>query len=404
MQHVMNNFGMKIGRQFMADALSIPVPFNDGISRHARVFVGDKLATIAYQGKSAAWVTTNQSALIANWHAQPALLKLEQEWFPLSVGCVADNQTYLASPQHGYIDYARDELDQLQDEQSKRWAGRALSVAEPWFSMLGLDKAVSVNAWGVSTHLYPKWSLDKVSLLTDTLVDGFDDRPLWIRTLNEVSDGKLMTNLLANGWQLWPSRQVYIFDPKDAANWANRRNNQIDQKLLRTTPLQLVLPAEFSVKDAAVMAHLYAQLYLDKHSRWNAEYNEAYFVQAIAHHWLDFYGFRNEVGQLIAFIGVFADGRTMTTPMLGYDTMLPQSMGLYRLLMGKVMALALERNVYLNLGAGSANFKKMRGGKPVLEWHAFHGRHLPFWQRQAMRLTGWLMGKTVPSFLAKQGV
>ncbi len=395
---------MKIGRQFMVDALSIPVPFDDGISRHARVFSGERLDTLAYQGKAAVWARLNQNAFIENWHSEAALLKLEQAWLPLGVGHRVENQTYLSSPQHGYIDYARDELDQLQDEKTKRWAERALSVAEPWFSLLGLDRALSVNAWAVSTHLYPQWSLDKVSLLTDTLVTTFDDRPLWMRTLNEVSDGKLMSNLIENGWQLWPSRQVYLFDPKNASNWANRRNNQIDQKLLRTTPLQLVLPHEFSLDDAPAMAQLYAMLYLDKHSRWNAHYNAAYFVQAIQQQWLDFYGFRDESGRLIAFIGVFADKRTMTTPMLGYDTNLPQNMGLYRLLMGKVMALALERNLYLNLGAGSASFKKMRGGQPILEWHAFYGRHLPTWQFSAMRLTGWLMGKTVPSFLVKQGV
>ena len=388
----------------MADVLSIPVPFDDGISRYARVFVGDGLAKLSYHGKASSWTQACQGALIDNWHAKPALLKLEQEWVPLSVGCVADQQTYLASPQHGYIDYAREELDQLQDEKSRRWAAKALAVAEPWFAMMALDESISINAWGVSTHLYPHWSLDKVSLITDTLVNSFSDRPLWMRTLNEVGDAKLMAHLLANGWQLWPSRQVYVFDPKDAADWANKRNNQIDQKLLRTTPLQMVLPDDFVSEDALDMARLYAMLYLDKHSRWNAGYNESYFKLAIANRWLDFYGFRDGSGQLVAFIGVFADGRTMTTPMLGYDTALPQTLGLYRLLMGKVMALALESHLFLNLGAGSANFKKMRGGKAVLEWHAFYGRHLSLWQSQTMRLTAWLLGKTVPSFLAKQGV
>lgn len=388
----------------MADALSIPVPFDDVISRHARVFTGESLASLAYHGKTATWAKSDQAGLIDNWHADSGLLKLEVEWLPLSIGRDVEQQTYLASPQHGYIDYARDELDQVQDVTSKRWAGHALSVAKPWLSMLDLDRSVSVNAWGVSTHLYPTWSLDKVSLLTDTLARAFDDRPLWLRTLNEVSDATLMLNLLANGWQLWPSRQVYVFDPKDAVYWANRRNNQIDQKLLRTTKLHMVLPQSFTAEDAPAMTALYAMLYLNKHSRWNAAYNDAYFVQAMQHHWLEFYGFRDEQGRLVAFIGIFADGRTMTTPMLGYDTDLPQNLGLYRLLMTKVMTLAFERNLLLNLGAGSANFKKMRGGQPVMEWHAFYGRHLPIWQSGAMRLTSWLMGKTVPSFLAKQGV
>jgi len=342
---------MKIGRQFMADVLSIPVPFDDGISRYARVFSEDELGNLSFQDKTSSWMKVCQSSLMHNWHAQPALLKLEQEWLPLSIGRAVSQQTYLASPQHGYIEYAREEFDSLEDGKSRRWAAKALSVAEPWFEMMALDESVSINAWGVSTHLYPKLSLDKVSLMTDTLEKYFPTRPLWMRTLNEVSNASLMSHLVANGWQLWPSRQVYVFDPKDAADWANKRNNQIDQKLLRTTPLQLVLPEAFTMEDAADMAKLYELLYLDKHSRWNAGYNAAYFMQAIEHRWLDFYGFRDASGRLVAFIGVFADRRTMTTPMLGYDTTLPQTMGLYRLLMGKVMALALERHLVLNLGA-----------------------------------------------------
>lgn len=389
----------------MADVLSIHVPFNDGMSRHSRVFSGDALQDAPYHGVSVDWVKVlSATSLIDNWYAQTALLKLEDSLLPLALGRVSDGQTYIASPHHGYIDYAKDELDQIDQPHLRWWVNLALSIADPWFEGLGLDRAVSVNAWGVSTHLYPQWTIDRLSLLTDTLVSNFPDRPLWMRTLNTVSDGVLMSRLVTHGWQLWPSRQVYVFDPKHAADWANRRNNQIDQKLLRSTNLTLVEPKDFTRLDSHEMAKLYTQLYLEKHSQWNAHYNATYFAQAIDRGWLSFYGFRDETGRLVAFIGVFENEITMTTPMLGYDTCLPQNMALYRLLMAKVLALSLEQHKVLNLGAGSAQFKKMRGGQPVIEWHAFYSRHLPFWQHGAMRLTGWLLGKSVPSFLIKQGL
>jgi hypothetical protein len=90
--------------------------------------------------------------------------------------------------------------------------------------------------------------------------------------------------------------------------------------------------------------------------------------------------------------------------MLGYEQSLPLQLGLYRLLMALVMKTAFERDLILNLGAGSAKFKKMRGGQPVMEWHAFYTKHLPILPRLGMAMTGWVMRKTVPSFLIKQGL
>lgn len=389
----------------MADVLSIHVPFNDAMSRHARVFSDESLQHAPYRGRAVEWVKVLSSvSLIDNWHAAMALLKLEDHLLPLALGQVGKGQTYIASPHHGYIDYARDELDQIDQSHVRWWINLALSIADPWFKHLRLDRAVSINAWGVSTYLYPQWTINRLSLLTEALVTHFPDRPLWMRTLNPISDGVLMSRLIAQGWQLWPSRQVYIFDPKHAADWANRRNNQIDQKLLRSTSLTLVEPDDFTQFDSQAMETLYTQLYVEKHSQWNAHYNAAYFAQAIGRKWLSFYGFRDSSDRLVAFIGVFEDDKTMTTPMLGYDTSLPQNLALYRLLMAKVLSLSLEKHKVLNLGAGSARFKKMRGGQPVIEWHAFYSCHLPFWQRNAMRLTGWLLGKSVPSFLIKQGL
>jgi len=388
----------------MADALSIPIPFDDSISRHVTVYHAADLARLPQHQAASKWLQAQTHGVMDNWYAEPAMLKLGHQWHPLAVGSAHAAQTYVASPFSGYIDYAKDELSTIEDVSARKWAARSLAVATPWFKGLALDRAVSVNAWGVSTHLYPRWSLDQVALITEGLSQAFVDRPLWMRTLNEASDLSLLSHLVEQGWQLWPSRQVYVFDPKDASAWANKRNNQIDQKLLRQTTLQSMMPADFTLADAPLMAQLYTQLYIDKHSRWNVHYNATYFAQAIEQGWLSFYGFRDAQGQLVAFIGVFEDDRTMTTPMLGYDTSLPQQMALYRLLMGRVMQVALEADKLLNLGAGSANFKRMRGGQPMMEWHAFYHRHLPWHRFIPMQLTGWLLGKTVPDFLAKQAV
>lgn len=351
------------------------------------------------------WVDRmQQGGLISNWFADMRSISIDGHLLPLAVGCAATDQTYLASPQHGYIDYARDECDQIGDVSAQRWAKLCLSFVEPWFRALRLDESVSINAWGVSTHLYAHWSSDQLANLTRRVLTDFPSRPLWLRTLHEGYDLSLMQSLTQQGWQFWPSRVVYGFDWQTATIWMKQRNNQIDQKLLTKTSLTALFPTDFTSSRAEMMAKLYRQLYVDKHSRWNAHYTPAYFEQAIEHQWLSFYGFADEQGQLIAFIGVFEQGGVMTTPMLGYDTALPASLGLYRLLMARVLKICVQQQKYLNLGAGSAHFKRIRGGVACMEWHGFYVGHLPLWRRCAMTLTGKIMSRYVPSFLAKQAV
>lgn len=343
--------------------------------------------------------------MMSNWHAAASLLRLpDGQLLPLAVGRRCDGQSYVCSPQAGYIDYARDEVSVLADARVQRWSRLALSCAAPWLSALSLDEAVSVNAWGVSTHLYPEWTGEQVDWLTRRLRRDFPDRPLWLRTLNARSNAGLMAQLRQCGWQLWPSRQVYVFDGKQAGIWMARRNNQLDQKLLDSTPLRWVTHDDLSAADAPRLAELYAQLYLHKHSRWNLAYQPAYFARALEHRWLTLGGFRDEQDQLVAFIGIFARDGVLTTPVLGYDTTLPKQMGLYRLVMAQVLRQTATSGALLNLGAGAADFKRLRGGEAEMEWHGFYAGHLPWWRRQSMVLTGRVMADVVPRFLQQQAV
>ncbi len=352
------------------------------------------------------WISAmQQQALINNWHADvQALVMKDASSLPVAIGCVQAGQTYLASPQHGFIDYARDELDVLTDARTRRWARAGLSVVEPWLRALRLDESVSVNAWGVSTHMYPRWTEADCADLVAQLSQQYPTRPLWLRTLHEVYDADLLQQLTQQGWQLWPSRVVYGFDWQTADQWMKQRNNQIDQKLLQKKTLTPLFPEDFNDSHAQAMAQLYQQLYVDKHSRWNAHYTPAYFALAIEHRWLSFYGFADAQGQLIAFIGVFEHEQVMTTPMLGYDLSLPQSLGLYRLLMARVLQVGVQAHKCVNLGAGSANFKRLRGGVPSIEWHGFYVAHLPRPRQWAMQVTGKLMRRFLPQFLLNQAV
>ena len=80
----------------------------------------------------------------------------------------------------------------------------------------------------------------------------------------------------------------------------------------------------------------------------------------------------------------------MTAPVVGYNTTLPQSLGLYRLLMATVFEEAMRTNLVVNLSAGAAQFKRQRGGRAEIEYSAVLVRHLHFNTRVALAGLRWL--------------
>ena len=71
-----------------------------------------------------------------------------------------------------------------------------------------------------------------------------------------------------------------------------------------------------------------------------------------------------------------------------YNTSLPQRLGLYRLLMATVYERAARLRQRINLSAGAARFKRLRGGIGTMEYSAVYVRHLPKNRRRAVAVLG----------------
>lgn len=305
--------------------------------------------------------------------------------FPVTINETGGENAWVCSPLTTYSRYALEETRRVAPRGLAWPLTAVIGAADRWLLTADLDRAVSVNNWLLSTNLYPSADGIDFRAARDALTARWPGHAIWFRSLNFAQHAQWLHALAAVGFELIPTRQVYLF--RDVERCSNTHQNlKRDLKLLRGTPLQQVDGSTFSIDDFAASEALYGQLYLEKYSRFNPRYTAA-FLQA----WhraglLELTGFRDETGQLRAVAGIFSQGPLLTAPIVGYDTAWPQSAGLYRLLMAQVLSVTRARAGTLNLSAGAAHFKRLRGGEPAIEYSAVLCDHLPRPTRRALGL------------------
>jgi hypothetical protein len=221
-----------------------------------------------------------------------------------------------------------------------------------------------------------------------------------LRSLNARYTPEWLAALQEMGCELVPSRQVYLYDRIDTAH----ANMQRDLRLLDRTPLLQSPAREWSDEDFARAEALYRQLYLDKYSRFNPAYGACWLQAWSRCGLLDLSGYREADGKLVAVIGMFGLEDALTAPIVGYDTTLPRRLGLYRLLMATVYRAAEQQARRLNLSAGAAHFKRLRGGVGTIEYCAVWVRHLRGRRRRTVKWLGCITRRVGEPLLRRYGL
>jgi hypothetical protein len=306
------------------------------------------------------------------------------DWrLPATVNDGQEDNAWVCSPLTTYCDYACEELVRNVHpllaaplELLCRAYGRVLRRA-------AIDRTVALNNWLLSTNIYPALDRPRLDDLVRQARRRWPGHALWFRSLNGALNRDWIAALAALGFQLVPSRQVYLFDDL-GAKVERHPNLKRDLRLLGKTPLARTDGSDFTPSDYCRIEALYAKLYLDKYSRLNPAYTARFMQDWHAAGLLRFQGFRDAGGRLLAVVGTFGQAGVLTAPIVGYDTALPQSLGLYRLLMACVFEQAQAGGDTLNLSAGAAHFKRLRGGTPAIEYSAVLVSHMPPATRRAV--------------------
>ncbi|MBB3109690.1 hypothetical protein FHS18_001753 [Paenibacillus phyllosphaerae] len=315
---------------------------------------------------------------IRNVRTKLNVLQIDDLVLPLTVNAGEYDNAYVCSPYTHYIRYAKQELALLNRPLTEKALAAVLDVLGWGMTKSQINRAVHVNNWLLSTNLFPSISEEQAVAVLQQVRSAYPDHAIVFRSLCPTLHAPILSALRAEGCKLVPSRQIYMYrsDKKAVGNAKSRWLLKRDLQLVQRNGYEFVSAAELTEEDIPRIAQLYAMLYLDKYSYDNPQFDESFIRMAKQTGALTLYGLRKD-GRLDAVMGYFCRNGVMTTPLFGYDTSLPQSTGLYRMLSACLLRQAHENGQLLHESAGAAQFKRNRGAVADMEYSAVYDKHLP---------------------------
>lgn len=340
------------------------------------------------------------SAYIRNANTRLMALSVDGMILPVTVGDgeYGDN-TFVCSPYTHYVRYAKQELDRLPSRPLRAGLSVLLNGIGAGLRAARYDSCVMVNNWLLSTNLYPeRFAASHMRDVVRELKMQFPRHAIMLRSLTSSLHAPLLEACRQEGACLVPSRQVYLLRPADP-EWQNAKARWLlkrDYALIERHGYAIEGPEHIQESDVPRIEELYGKLYLEKYSRFNPDFSADFIRLALRGGILQLHGLRKD-GRLDAVLGFFCRDGVMTTPLFGYDTALPQQLGLYRMLSAALLELARENGYLLHESSGAAQFKRNRGARADIEYSAVFCDHLPPGTKLAWRsLAGLLTRVGIP--------
>jgi hypothetical protein len=302
------------------------------------------------------WCASNVRAT-AQW------LEVRGARWRIAVTQPVSHNSYVVSATGQYLYYAREEIRRLPSSLSRSTARAALLPMAP--ILRRIDPVVMLDALPLSTVLHQTRSREQWEHALQATRNAYPGVPILVRSLDHVVSRDTLALLTDVGCCKLPSRLVFHQDPRRNDFW-RVRNVRNDVALAHHQPLQA---RTLVVDDSARIAELYWQLYGEKHSQLNPQYSPEWLAHGIRAGVLRGEGLMHD-GRLVAAYLSYSVESVMTNPVFGYDTALPQQLGLYRRLSLLTMQAAKRDNVRLHASSGAPGFKASRGGVATMEYHA----------------------------------
>ncbi|MTJ15068.1 GNAT family N-acetyltransferase [Anabaena sp. UHCC 0187] len=342
------------------------------------------------------------SQFINNVNSQLLAITIDDLVLPITVNHKELENSYVCSPYSHYITYSKEELYILKNPLLEKVLKILLNLMGIVLNFGKINQVVIVNNWLFSTNLYPDLSKNQIADITSYLKERFPTHTIIFRSINTFINDDLFKAFQYNNYQMIASRQIYLFNPKDTSAMRTKMRWRLKQdfNLIEKQGYEVINGDQICVTEVKRLVELYNALYLEKYSYNNPQFNENFLALALKNKTLQIQALR-KAGKIDGVIGFYEINGVMTTPLLGYDTSLPQAVGLYRMLSAQLTIEATKRGIILHQSSGAASFKRLRGFIDNIEYSAVFDQHLSFSRQLVWRLLGLLVNKIAVPLIKK---
>ncbi|SHE80766.1 Acetyltransferase (GNAT) domain-containing protein [Seinonella peptonophila] len=350
------------------------------------------------------FVLGDVSSFISNINTEIQVIELENHLLPVTINQREYQNAYSCSPITQYITCAKEELWELRDPYLEKTLSTLLSTLRYLLKLGQLNRVVIVNNWLLSTNLYPPISQEQINWITSYLIKQFPKHAILFRSITAYHPIGLHASLLQAGYQAVPSRQVYYYAPSQWNHLKSRQRNLLRRELRFYTQSAYQWRKDqkkWTEKELHRIIDLYQQLYIEKYSPNHPRLTTQWLQHAIQSGWLHV-GVLEKAGQIDAAYGYFMQNKMMTTPLLGYQTSIPQKEGLYRILSRLLVKEASANSLLQHQSSGAAAFKRDRGAFAKIEYTMAYTKHLPFQQRKSWAFLQSLLEKIALPIITKR--
>ncbi|KAF3887524.1 MULTISPECIES: hypothetical protein [Nostocales] len=342
------------------------------------------------------------SYFINNVNSQLFALAIDDLVLPVTVNSKELENCYVCSPYNHYVTYSKEELKTLENAFLEKILEIIINIFGLFLNWGQINQVAIVHNFLLSTNLYPNLSSEQVTEITKYLKTHLPNYTIIFRSINTFVSDELFTTFKNNGYHMIGSRQIYLFNPKDQSAMRTKMRWRLKQdlNLIQQQGYEAIDSSQLSSKDIPRLVELYNALYLEKYSYHNPQFNERFLALALENKALQIKALR-KAGKIDGVIGFYELNGVMTTPILGYDTTLPQEVGLYRMLSAQLTVEAIEKGIILHQSSGAASFKRFRGFISNIEYSAVFYQHLPWWRQLVWRFLGVLVNRMAVPLMKK---
>jgi len=320
----------------------------------------------------------NTSEYISNINTDFRLLQVNDSFLPVSINDRELENSYVCSPYTHYISYAYDELHFIPNKILRSVISTCLiKPFDYYFKKTTLNKVIIVNNWLLSTNLYPNLSSEEILGITQYLTKKFPKHVIMFRSIQQKEHSGLIAAFTHIGYMPIPSRQVYIWDPKDLASMSKkqRKNLSRDDSLLDNPDLQ-IKKVDLGSPKIDTLVDAYNKLYLRKYSYCNPQLSSSFFSLCISKNILEIFSLTDHINKTSGVVGLLRNKSTITAPILGYETEHAQGHILYRAASALSYREARKENLICHKSSGAPEFKRFRGCKSEIEYSYVYTKHV----------------------------